>query len=127
MLTFESFVAAVGACAIITGLLTEAAKKILGKSGEKYSPNVIAAVCAIAVGLAVDACSLIFFDIPVNAKTICAGICLIFASWLCAMVGYDKVKQAISQIWESKAKITFLAVDVEDEEKPPETENEDAP
>ena len=37
-----------------------------------------------------------------NAQTIVYAITLIFLSWLCSMVGYDKVAQTITQIKSGK-------------------------
>ena len=80
-----------------TGLVTEAIKKCLQERGKKYHANAMAGYVAAALSVAVGAAYVILVSAVINAQMVVYLIALIFMSWLAAMVGYDKVVQAISQ------------------------------
>ena len=67
-------------------------------NGEARKANIVAAVVAIILAIAIAIIYAIMFAVTVNAQYIVMIIALCFLSWLCAMVGYDKVIQAIAQI-----------------------------
>lgn len=87
---------------ILTSLATEGIKNILDAKGKSYSSNIIAGSVAIILSAAYGAGYVIITGTVWNAALIVCLIALIFFSWLCAMVGYDKVKQAITQITSSE-------------------------
>ena len=82
-------------CSTLTSLITQAVKKLLDESGKTYRSNLLAAIVSVLVGTGVGAGYVVVNDIPVDAKVIVALATLILFSWLCAMLGYDKVKQTI--------------------------------
>ena len=84
------------ACAVMTGLVTEALKKMLGD--KKYSTNVLAAVVSIVIAGLICTGYIILTDTILTPKTWVYIIALVILSWLCAMVGFDKVKQTINQL-----------------------------
>lgn len=96
-MTLEVFLILLLAVSIFTGLTVEAIKKFIG---EKYnaSSNVVAGVTAIVLGVVVGVFYCILAGVAFNAQLVIILIALVFLSWLCAMVGYDKVVQAITQI-----------------------------
>lgn len=57
----------------------------------------LAGYVAVVLSIAVGAAYVIMAGAAVNAKMAVCLIALMFLSWLSAMVGYDKVMQAISQ------------------------------
>lgn len=83
---------------ILTSFATEGIKNILDSKSKSYSSNVIAGSVAIILSAAYGTGYVIITETPWNAALIIYLIALVFFSWLCAMVGYDKVKQAITQI-----------------------------
>lgn len=89
------------ACSILTTLTVEAIKKMF-TNGEAQKANIIAAIVAVVLAIVIGIGYAIIFAVTVNATYVVLIIALCFLSWLCAMVGYDKVIQAISQITESK-------------------------
>lgn len=81
----------------LTGLVTEAIKKMLDEHNKTYHSNTLAGIVATILSIAVGIGYLLLTNIVFTAQTIICVIALVFMSWLCAMVGYDKVIQAISQ------------------------------
>lgn len=86
----------------LTSLVTEAVKSILLEHGIKYHANTLAGIVAIAVAVAVFAAYVILVGLEVTPQLIVCAVALVAFSWLCAMVGYDKVMQTIAQIRSSE-------------------------
>lgn len=80
-----------------TGLVTEAVKKCLREMGRTYHANALAGCVAVALSAAVGAAYVILTGAAVNAQMAVYLVALLFLSWLAAMVGYDKVVQAVTQ------------------------------
>lgn len=70
---------------------------MVGRAGKKYHSNALAGYVAIGLSIAVGIAYIILVGAALNAQTAVYLIALILLSWLCAMVGYDKVMQAIAQ------------------------------
>ena len=81
----------------IIGLVTEGIKKILDEHNKSYRANTLAGIVALAISSVVGVLYVIYIGAAFTAPIIVEIIAFIFASWLCAMVGYDKVIQTISQ------------------------------
>ena len=89
----------------LTGLVTEAIKTWLEEHKKNYYANTLAGYVAVVLSVAVGAGYIIMAGAAaVNAKMAVCLIALMFLSWLSAMVGYDKVMQAISQFKTYKNK-----------------------
>lgn len=82
----------------LTGLTVEGIKKLLDESGKTYKSNLLAGSVSLILSVAVGCGYVIFNGTAWNQQTIICIICLVFLSWLCSMVGYDKVLQTITQI-----------------------------
>lgn len=97
MVTMEVFLMLLLVVSIFTSLAVEAVKKI---AGEKYnaSSNIVAGIIAIVLGLAVGIFYCVMAQIAFTTQIVVVLIALVFLSWLCAMIGYDKVIQAINQV-----------------------------
>lgn len=97
MMTLEVFLMLLMVVSIFTSLVVEGIKKFVG---EKYnaSSNLVAGIVAIVLGVVVGVFYCILAEIAFSTTIIIILIALVFLSWLCAMVGYDKVIQAITQI-----------------------------
>lgn len=81
----------------LTTLATEAVKKMIPE-GKQYSKNVLAGIVAIVIGVAVSIGYCVLTHTPATSDVIVYAACLIGLSWLCAMLGYDKVVQTITQV-----------------------------
>lgn len=81
----------------LTGLTTESLKLLLADYGVQYKANALAGVVSLVLSVAVGVIYVTLMHLSWNADIIIYNVCLVFLSWLCAMVGYDKVIQSISQ------------------------------
>lgn len=97
MISFEVFMIGLLVISTITGLATEAVKKVLVEHNKSYRANTLAGIVALAVSAAIGLGYICIAGIPFSTQVIVCLIGEVFMSWLCAMVGYDKVVQAISQ------------------------------
>lgn len=88
------------ACSLLTSLTVEAIKRMNEGEGKRW--NVMVAVVAVILAVAIGVAYAIMTGIAVTAQYVVIIIALCFLSWLCAMVGYDKVIQAIEQIFKGK-------------------------
>lgn len=85
-------------CATITALLTEAVKKFLDDQKVNYASNILVLIISLIIGCGASAIYYVNFQIPFNALNSVYLALMGIANWVGAMVGYDKVKQAIEQI-----------------------------
>lgn len=97
MMNFETFLLLLMIVSVLTGLVTEGIKKLLDEAKKPYRSNLLAGVVAVILSIAVDTGYMILTETLMNEKMAVILIALVLLSWLCAMVGYDKVIQAISQ------------------------------
>lgn len=88
------------ACSLFTSLTVEAIKKML--EGKSKKSNLIAAAVAIVLAVAIGVGYAILFGVIDMTQYVVTIVALCFLSWLCAMVGYDKVIQAIEQLFKGK-------------------------
>ncbi|MBO5610550.1 MAG: aminopeptidase [Eubacterium sp.] len=88
--------------ATFTSLVTQAVKTLLDEHGKKYYSNTLAGIVSIilSVGLAIGYA--VVKDISVDAAYIVYIVALTLLGWLSAIVGYDKVTQALAQIKDKK-------------------------
>lgn len=84
-------------CSVLTGLIVQGIKIML-KDKEIKAPNILAAIVSVVVGVAVSICWIIICNVQISGTVVCFVIALIVMSWLCAMLGYDKVVQTIMQV-----------------------------
>lgn len=96
-MTLEIFLLILLIVSTLTGLVTEAIKKWLQERDKKYYANALAGYVAVVLSIAVGIAYIILAQTVFNAQMAVYLIALVFLSWLSAMVGYDKVVQAISQ------------------------------
>jgi len=97
MVSFEVFLLGLLVTSTMTGLVTEGVKKVIEEHGKAYRANTLAGVIAIVVSLLIGFGYIVVAEIIFTAQTVVCLVALMVLSWLCAMVGYDKVIQAISQ------------------------------
>lgn len=91
----------VGLAAIsaFTTLTTECMKKLLDEAGLKYSQNLLAASVAVVLTLCASIGYIIIKEIALTSAVIVEIIAMMFLSFLCATLGFDKIKQTIIQLF----------------------------
>lgn len=97
MMNLEVFLIVLMITSTLTGLVTEAIKKILTEYNRTYRANTLAGIVATVLSAAIGVGCIIVTGGVFTAQTIVSIVVLIFLSWLGSMVGYDKVMQAIGQ------------------------------
>lgn len=97
-MTLQIFLTGLLLVSILTGLVTEAIKRILEEQKKQYYSNTLAGIVAVAIAVLVDIGYTVLNNMAFDVTWVVYLIALICLSWLCAMVGYDKVIQALSQI-----------------------------
>lgn len=96
-MTLEVFLMLLMVVSIFTSLVVEGIKKFIGND-YNASSNIIAGIVSIVLGVAIGVFYCIMAEIAFSVQIVITLIALVFLSWLCAMIGYDKVVQAIMQI-----------------------------
>ena len=81
----------------LTGLVTEGIKKVLIEHEVNYKANTMAGVVALFISALAGLGYVVFTNTAITGQVIVCIVALVFMSWLSAMVGYDKVIQAINQ------------------------------
>lgn len=102
MIGFEIFLIGLMIVSTLTSLVTEAVKKMLDELKIKYLSNTLAGIVAALLSIAVSVAYVLLAGIAFSAQVVVYIIILVFLSWLCSMVGYDKVVQVITQFKTSK-------------------------
>ena len=80
--------------ATVTGLITEAVKKMIT---DKNTTLLAAGVSVLVAG---GACAgyVVLNNVTITPETIVYIVCIVILSWLSATLGFDKVKQAIGSL-----------------------------
>lgn len=91
MITIEVFLVGLMIVSTLTGLVTEAIKKIVSERNVEYRPNTIAGIVAAVLSAGIGIGYTVFMQMAFNPQIIVCIVALTFMGWLCAMVGYDKV------------------------------------
>lgn len=97
-MTFEKFLVLLFITSIVTSLLTEAIKIFLDSLKVKYASNIVVLVVSVFVGGFGTACYYVLCNMEWTATNTVYLVLMIGANWLCSMLGYDKVMQAITQL-----------------------------
>ena len=93
-MSIENFMFILAGISIVTGLIVEAIKSFYNT--DAY--NIIAGVVALVLSVAVAVAWHFWFNTGIDARYIIFWLAMALASWLSAMLGFDKIKQAIQQI-----------------------------
>lgn len=97
-MTITVFLIVLTICAAFTSLITQALKGLLDSMEIKYAANILVLFVAVIVGCGATAIYYVNYQVPFNALNSVYLALMGVANWLGAMLGYDKVKQAIEQI-----------------------------
>lgn len=95
-MTNEIFLSLLLLVSILVSLTTEAVKKSLPE-GVSIPSNILAIISSVVLSIVVGIFFCVLNSIPFSATIVIYIISLVFLSWLCAMLGYDKVIQALQQ------------------------------
>lgn len=93
----QFFVTALVLMSAVVGLTTEAVKMILDERNVKYYANALAGIVSLVMSSAAGVAYMVLAGVAFTAPAIVSIVMFVFANWLCAMVGYDKVIQTIAQ------------------------------
>lgn len=99
-MTLHIFLLALMVVATFTTLFTQAIKTILDEHKKKYYSNTLAGIVAIILSIGLAIGYAIIKDLNFDAAYVVYIIALTVLGWLSAIVGYDKVLQAFTQIKE---------------------------
>ncbi len=80
-------------CSVLTGLVVEAVKKMV----KVKKPNITAAIVSVIVGAVIPIMYIVYNSLAFDTTAILYIISLIVLSWLCSMLGYEKVVQTLVQ------------------------------
>lgn len=97
MINFEIFLLGLFVVSTLTGLFTEGVKKVLTELKVNYHSNLLAGIVAFVLAAGVGVGYILLAEVGFTTQSIVYLVALAFSSWLCSMVGYDKVVQVISQ------------------------------
>lgn len=97
MNNMQFFVTGLVIMSALVGLVTEAVKKIMADYNKPYHANTLAGIVSLVLSTVVGVCYVVVTGSAFTAQIIVGIIAFVFMSWLCAMVGYDKVIQTIAQ------------------------------
>lgn len=81
----------------LTTLTVQGIKKILDEQGKQYKSNLLAAIVSIVLSVSCVVGYVLYNGIPFTVQIVVMAVAFSFLSWLCAMVGYDKVSQLFKQ------------------------------
>lgn len=96
-MTLQIFLMGLMLVSTLTGLVTEAIKVWLKERNKKCHANALAGYVSVALSVVVGIAYIILTETVITEQLMVYLIALVLLSWLSAMVGYDKVVQAISQ------------------------------
>lgn len=102
MVTIDTFLLGLLVTSTLTSLVTEALKKLLTEHGVRFKSNTLAGVVSLVLSAAIGIAYAVITSLEITAAVIVCMIALMIMSWLCAMVGYDKVVQTIRQFTSTK-------------------------
>ena len=102
MISLHVFMLGILVTSTLTGLATEAIKKLLAEHSKNYYANTLAGIVSVILSVAIGVGYMTLSNVSFTSQSIIYLVALVFISWLCAMVGYDKVVQAISQFKAAK-------------------------
>ena len=102
-MSIQVFLTMLLACSILTSLTVEGIKKMVSDFKAKYSVNIVTAIVAVVLAVAMSVGYYLYKGLAFDTVFVLMLVSLVFLSWLCAMVGYDKVMQCIGQLVKAKA------------------------
>lgn len=81
-------------CSLLTGLIVEAFKNMT----KVKKPNILAAIVSVVVGAFVSVSYIWLSHLAFDGAALMFIVSIVVLSWLCSMLGFDKVMQTLSQL-----------------------------
>ena len=100
MINTQVFLTGMLVSATLSSLATEAVKKLLDEHNKKYASNTLVGIMSALVSTGVGGAYIMLNNIGFTNEVVVYWVGLVFMTWLCSMVGYDKVIQTITQFEE---------------------------
>lgn len=97
MIGFEMPITGLLVISTLTGLVTEAIKKILAENNISYKANTLAGIVSVVLSIVACVGYAAIYETGFTSEVVVCSVAITFLSWLCSMIGYDKVMQTISQ------------------------------
>ena len=101
-MTIEFFLILLAVFSAFTSLLTEATKMLLDSLKVSYGSNLLVLCVSALVGGCGTVIFVVWNDYAWTSQNIITVFLMICANWLVAMLGYDKITQAIKQLKGAK-------------------------
>ncbi len=83
---------------VLNTLTVEAVKKLTEKSGFEIPANILAAASAVVLSIAACILYLVYTGTEFTPQLLVQGVVIVYLSFLCSTVTFDKVKQALEQM-----------------------------
>lgn len=106
MIDYAVFLMGLLVASTMTGLVTEAIKVQIEELGKDYKANLLAGIVSVVISVGLAVGYTVICGITWTQQVAVTVVALVLLSWLCAMLGYDKVVQAISQFKSGKQETT---------------------
>lgn len=97
-MTLDLFLTGLLIVSILTALFTEGIKRLMCDLKISYCSNVIAGAVSVVLAVVVGTGYIVVNNLAFAREYVVYIVALIGLSWLSAMIGYDKVIQALSQV-----------------------------
>lgn len=97
-MTVSLFIMLLTVFSVVTGIVTEGAKKLLAETSFKCPNNILAFIISCIVGIGGTAVYYVLGSIPFTTVNVVCMLLMGLATSMGAMVGYDKVIQTIEQM-----------------------------
>lgn len=91
------FLSALALVSALTTLTTQALKKLFDEMELQYKSNLLAGIVAILISVLCVVEYVFYYKVDFSAQIVVLTVAFSFLSWLCAMVGYDKIAQLLKQ------------------------------
>ena len=91
MISMDTFLLGLMIVSTLTSLTTEALKKVFAETDKNVHSNTLAGIVAAVLSTLISIGYAVFTGTEITSKIVVCVIAMVFMSWLCAMVGYDKV------------------------------------
>lgn len=97
MVGFDTFLFGLMVVSSLTGLVTEAIKKSMPNLDKKIGSSAVAGIVSLILSIGMSVGYIVLTGIPFSATVFVYIIAMMLLSWLCSMLGYDKVVKIITQ------------------------------
>lgn len=96
--TMDVFLLGLMVISTLTSLTTQGVKKLLNERKITYRSNALSGIVAVVLSASIGAGYAFMTETAFNVQTIICIVALTYMSWLCAMVGYDKILSQFKSI-----------------------------